>query len=546
MKKELTALILLILISYSYAANLVVNGSFESGNTGFSSAYAYQSNLYPAGTYYVGSNPQAYHSSFWPISAKEGSNMMILNGASTANQSVWSQSGIAVTPNTTYFFSTWLASVTGSEAANLRFSINGSIIGSLTASLDGAWKQFYTTWNSGSSTTANLALVNMNTASGGNDFALDSIVLDTYHPVEPLLSASSTNFGNVLVGSSGTATVTVTNIGSSTSTLTGGIGPSSQGEITPGSGTQSFSLGQNQINTRTFTYAPTSRGADSTSISITSNGGNTTRTISGTGVAAINQVTTTNAATTRVGTSNNASVKIQNTGDGNLSGLGETSNLRGTVQTPTGSVFSGNTTSVSLADGASQTLNYVYTPTSRGTNNSTVQINFANGNSNGTNSSQTVSANISGVAVSPEYVSSVAPGSVIDLGTVEAYSTNQYTLRIQNLTPDADLGNLTNLSLLSATISGIDASFFSIQNFSPVVLGKNAYIDLILTITNPEWRFSYKNATLTVLTDQNAAFGSAGQSFTYTLTALCVPETSSWLMIIIALSFIGISCKKNC
>ncbi len=364
----------------------------------------------------------------------------------------------------------------------------------------------------------------------------------------PTISANSVNFGNVLVGSSKNSNITVTNTGGSGSTLTGTIYAAPSGtEFSPSTGTVGFSLGQNQSQSRTFTYAPTQRGYDAANVSINSNDANITRTLQGTGVAAVNQVTSNNISTTRIGTTNTGTISIKNIGDGNLSGLGETSNLRGTVLAPTGSsAISGNGVNVSLTDGSTQTLSYQYTPTTRGTDSASVQINFANGNTNGSNTSQSMTTNFSALAVSPEYVSSVAPGSVIDFGVVEAYSSNQYVLRIQNLTPDADLGNLTNLTLLSATISGIDSSYFSIQNFTPhTVLGKNAYIDLIITATNPEWRFHYRNATLTILTDQNAAFGSAGQSFTYTLTALCVPEPTSWLMIFLGLFGIGIPYKKS-
>lgn len=46
----------------------------------------------------------------------------------------------------------------------------------------GVWEQFYEGWNSGSSTTANLALINQNTLYSGNDFTLDLFVLDTDRP----------------------------------------------------------------------------------------------------------------------------------------------------------------------------------------------------------------------------------------------------------------------------------------------------------------------------------------------------------------------------
>lgn len=48
--------------SQAFATNIVINGSFENGATGFTSSYSTGShNLYSAGQYEVGSNPQNYH-----------------------------------------------------------------------------------------------------------------------------------------------------------------------------------------------------------------------------------------------------------------------------------------------------------------------------------------------------------------------------------------------------------------------------------------------------------------------------------------------------
>ena len=108
--------------------------------------------------------------------------MMIVNGSDTMNTNVWAQSGISVAQNTTYYFSTWVASVVPDAPAQLSFSVNGTSVGSLTATSNGDWVQFYATWNSGSSTVANLSLLNLNTAGSGNDFALDNIAFDVTVP----------------------------------------------------------------------------------------------------------------------------------------------------------------------------------------------------------------------------------------------------------------------------------------------------------------------------------------------------------------------------
>lgn len=166
---------------HAFATNIVINSSFESGNTGFASGYSLGS-LLAAGGYVVGSNPQNYHPQFASIPAEDGTNMMIVNGASASGVPVWTESGLTVTPNTEYYFSTWVASITPVAPANLQFSINDNKVGVLLATSSTNWQQFYTTWNSGNATSVNISLVNLNTQANGNDFALDNIAFDTVSP----------------------------------------------------------------------------------------------------------------------------------------------------------------------------------------------------------------------------------------------------------------------------------------------------------------------------------------------------------------------------
>ena len=170
-----------------YANNKVANGSFSAGNIGFSSSYIVppgiqnSSLLFPEGTYAITSNPRNVHSGFasfydHTVGTSIGK-MMVINGASTANVTVWSEN-ITVTPNTTYVFSVWFASAHPNSPGQLNFSINGSQLGSTIqlTNTTGLWQNFTTTWSSGSSTTATIGLVNQNTAASGNDFAMDDVV----------------------------------------------------------------------------------------------------------------------------------------------------------------------------------------------------------------------------------------------------------------------------------------------------------------------------------------------------------------------------------
>lgn len=160
-------------------SNLIVNGDFENGNTGFSSSYTYNAvSVWNEATYAVNVNPTNVHPNFASCQdhTTGSGKMMIVNGAGTANTDVWCQT-IPVIPNTNYAFSTWLTTLVVNSPAVLQFSINGVILGQpFTApSTNCAWEQFYEVWNSGAATSAQICIVNQNTATSGNDFALDDI-----------------------------------------------------------------------------------------------------------------------------------------------------------------------------------------------------------------------------------------------------------------------------------------------------------------------------------------------------------------------------------
>ena len=159
-------------------ANIIVNGDFTNGNTGFTSEYQYATPNITEGQYFVGPNPQAWNASLSNCKdhTTSSGNMLLVNGSPTPYVNVWKQT-ITVTPNTNYAFSTWIQALWPPNPAQLQFSINGKTVGSLiTASLPTCtWTQFYATWNSGNSSSATISIVNKNTQVQGNDFALDDI-----------------------------------------------------------------------------------------------------------------------------------------------------------------------------------------------------------------------------------------------------------------------------------------------------------------------------------------------------------------------------------
>ena len=189
------------------AVELVTNGHFTDGNTGFTTAYTYHpgyycssctqpdtTGLWPEGRYAIGSNANNYHSEFFGTyyTSPGSGNFMIVNGSpSTGLITVWSEN-ITVQPYTTYYFSAWAMSLNQvTPYAELRFAVNGEQVGTTDDLGAGAnstsgpftWSQFYGNWTSGSSTTATLSIVDINTAAGGNDFGLDDISCSTLSPI---------------------------------------------------------------------------------------------------------------------------------------------------------------------------------------------------------------------------------------------------------------------------------------------------------------------------------------------------------------------------
>jgi gliding motility-associated-like protein len=171
-----------LLTSQVIGNNLVTNADFTAGNTGFTSEYNYTTSNSAEGQYWIGPNASAWNGGMSNCGdhTSGSGNMMIINGSPVANARVWTQT-IAVTPGTNYTFSTWIASMHSSNPARLQFAINGTNLGNniSASSTTCQWNRFSADWNSGSSTSATITVINNNTILDGNDFALDDIFFGT-------------------------------------------------------------------------------------------------------------------------------------------------------------------------------------------------------------------------------------------------------------------------------------------------------------------------------------------------------------------------------
>ncbi|MEI8049026.1 MAG: hypothetical protein WCI92_16710, partial [Bacteroidota bacterium] len=225
--------------------NMVANGDFELGNTGFGSGYTLGTDLVPEGRYAVVADPHSVHANYSSCADHTdppGTLQMVVNGSIVAGVTVWSQT-VNISAGTDYQFTYWVQSVVALNPSQLQLFINGIAAGPIYTALlpTCQWKQFIYNWNSGSSTTAFLDLQNQNTIASGNDFALDDIAF------KPVCTAAPGDFaiqGNSsiqapLVSSSVVVTVnadvTAGSIGANQS-ICQGFTPATLTSVTAGSG----------------------------------------------------------------------------------------------------------------------------------------------------------------------------------------------------------------------------------------------------------------------------------------------------------------------
>jgi len=387
------------------------------------------------------------------------------------------------------------------------------------------------------------------------------------------------NAGFVLVRTgSASLSVTVSNTGDgnlsnlgSVSNLNGTIGSASDPLQFSGSG-GSVSVTDSNTATVNYLFSPTAHGVSTASVTANFINGSTdnlnqsnssTVTITGTGVAPKNSVTSTPTVYARVGGPNvSASVTVANIGDGDLAaggGANLSNNLNGSISGPTGATWSGSASSFNIQDSngggpTSATYNYTYGPqATRGSSAAAgITVNFTNGSDDWTNNSQTLSPTVVGKTVGPVYQSKFqsadntpakngSTSSTITWGTVGLGHTYYEVLKLINTSTDPNGGDptLTDLSIEDFSITGADAGDFSIGGLTaPVgcVIGtlgescsENVSIGFDTLIAGGPF-----NALLTVFTDEDTAFGGNGNYYTYDLQAfaqVATPEPSSLLLL---------------
>ena len=179
--------------------NLIQNGDFEAGNTGFTSGYSYVAQqgyyaLWGEGTYTVGANSDLYHGLWANVGnhTPGGNNYMIINGAPSTDTVVWKSTVMNLGPGT-YNFSAYVTDICCNSFFNgfdalpqLSFTAASAdttpvnfMLSSSTLSPDapGVWYEFTGSFTLASGMTGYVSLANADGAYSGNDFGIDDITL---------------------------------------------------------------------------------------------------------------------------------------------------------------------------------------------------------------------------------------------------------------------------------------------------------------------------------------------------------------------------------
>jgi hypothetical protein len=178
----------------STGQNLVTNGDFSNLYSGWTHDPAY-TNYAPCstcysvpGNIYAGSVPSSFNQAFANIqdhSTSGDNNFLMVDGICTVGIDLWKQTNIPIVPNTNYYFSVWITSLSPADTSisgTLNFNINGVDLSTRIAApgVVGQWVRFPgVVWNSGLNPPSTISISIQNTTVNGCatavDFGIDDI-----------------------------------------------------------------------------------------------------------------------------------------------------------------------------------------------------------------------------------------------------------------------------------------------------------------------------------------------------------------------------------
>jgi hypothetical protein len=178
--------------------NLVKNGNFESGATGFKSDFIYSDTSFNPGYYIITENINQYIGSDFLNPVPNTGKYFAINVNNSGKQRLWYDS-ITVKPNTTYSFSCNLANINADLAAPgvMSLQVNGKKIHPSQTLSNGsvAWTPFSIKYKSGpDETRIEISIVDLIWTLQGNDVALDNIVFQEIPPEEFIRTKDYSNY----------------------------------------------------------------------------------------------------------------------------------------------------------------------------------------------------------------------------------------------------------------------------------------------------------------------------------------------------------------
>jgi hypothetical protein len=171
---------------YHLSNQMIINGQFEDGNTGFYTDYIFSpSNMRLEGTYCLSQNPKKQYSRFDSCSDKTNQSgfMLLVNSSDIPDKIVWKQTVRGVELNSVYLFSFWSASVNPANPPFFDVFINGTLMQPSPFYLPAdvcKWSEIRYVWNSNNIDTAEIIIINRNIRKSGNDFVIDDISFSLY------------------------------------------------------------------------------------------------------------------------------------------------------------------------------------------------------------------------------------------------------------------------------------------------------------------------------------------------------------------------------
>ncbi len=157
--------------------NLLTNGDFEQGNTGFGTDLE-QAPPNISGSYMLTTNAQTFNEHFPNMGDHTTGTgiLMAINGSDVQRNNVVWRASIDVERNAGYQFSGFIASLFGAPRGVLRVEINGETLGTMFAPVSiGEWVNRSFTWSSNDAVHAKIELIELSAAITGNDYALDDM-----------------------------------------------------------------------------------------------------------------------------------------------------------------------------------------------------------------------------------------------------------------------------------------------------------------------------------------------------------------------------------